>query len=253
VIDRRLSHVKLSCVPGQASSAKAYFGYGHLWQSDRRDRAPGPPSRPARRPAPTILEATERAVAYTLGKRTQGGWWWGFFGTPDVEFSDEWLTAYVAQVPARTGHERAAGAAHEAPVLLLTVPRRAGWVTTSSCLRTATRRRGYCGWLGRSGRPRPDESATAIVCSRHGLLTETFVARAMLLTNVARLVTSETLGPNHQSVRFAAGWRQRATSSSVPNPMFDRARFGGYLEPPGRCSRTGVRRAPFTRLAPSNC
>ena len=31
MFDRRLSHVKLTFVPGHAVSAKAYFGYGHVW------------------------------------------------------------------------------------------------------------------------------------------------------------------------------------------------------------------------------
>ncbi|HET6864625.1 MAG TPA: prenyltransferase/squalene oxidase repeat-containing protein [Solirubrobacteraceae bacterium] len=130
VIDRRLSHVKLSVVPGQAPSAKAYFGYGHLWQAGRRAGDPEPPSRPARPPAATVPEAIERAVGYTLAKRTQGGWWRDFFGTPDVDFSDEWVTAYVGHALARTDLERATAAAREALMLLLTAPRRAevaGW------------------------------------------------------------------------------------------------------------------------------
>ena len=124
LIDRRLSHVKLSCAPGQTPVAKAYFGYGHLWNSGRRDGAAVP--RRARRPAATNLEAIERAVAYTLAKRTQGGWWRDFFGTPVIDFCDEWVTAYVAHALARTGLERATGAAREALTLLLSVPRRAG-------------------------------------------------------------------------------------------------------------------------------
>jgi Prenyltransferase and squalene oxidase repeat len=124
LIDRRLSHVKLSCVPGQMPVAKAYFGYGHLWNSGRRGGAAAP--RQARRPAATNPEAIERAVAYTLAKRTQGGWWRDFFGTPVIDFCDEWVTAYVAHALARTGLERATGAAREALTLLLSVPRRAG-------------------------------------------------------------------------------------------------------------------------------
>ena len=124
LIDRRLSHVKLSCVPGQTPVAKAYFGYGHLWNSGRRDGAAAP--RRARRPATTNPDAIERAVAYTLARRTQGGWWRDFFGTPVIDFCDEWVTAYVAHALARTGLERATGAAHEALMLLLSVPRRAG-------------------------------------------------------------------------------------------------------------------------------
>lgn len=126
LIDRRLSHVKLSCVPGQSASAKAYFGYGHLWQSGRQTAASGPPARPARPPAATVMEAIERAVTFTLAKRNQGGWWRDFFGTPDVDFSDEWVTAYVGHALARTGLEHATGAAREALTLLLTAPRRAG-------------------------------------------------------------------------------------------------------------------------------
>jgi len=130
LMDRRLSHVKLSCIAGQPPSAKAYFGYGHLWQSGPRAGATRPRAQLASAPAATIPEAIESAVAYTLAKRTQGGWWRDFFGTPDVDFSDEWVTAYVGHALAHTGLERATAAAREALTLLLTVPRReavAGW------------------------------------------------------------------------------------------------------------------------------
>jgi hypothetical protein len=34
LLDRRLSHVKLTFAPGQAVNAKAYFGYVHVWMRD---------------------------------------------------------------------------------------------------------------------------------------------------------------------------------------------------------------------------
>jgi hypothetical protein len=43
-----------------------------------------------------------------------------------VDFSDEWVTAYVAHALAQTAVERAARAAHEALARLLTAPRRSG-------------------------------------------------------------------------------------------------------------------------------
>jgi Prenyltransferase and squalene oxidase repeat len=126
LIDRRLSHVKLSCAPGQPPAAKAYFGYGHLWQGRRRGGTTPPRSRAARPRGATIPEAIEHAVAYLLRERTQGGWWRDFFGTPVVDFSDEWVTAYVADALARVDLERATDAAREALTLLLTAPRRGG-------------------------------------------------------------------------------------------------------------------------------
>ena len=48
MFDRRLSHVKLTFVPGQPVTAKAYFGYGHVWM--RAQPAAEAVARPALRP-----------------------------------------------------------------------------------------------------------------------------------------------------------------------------------------------------------
>jgi hypothetical protein len=125
-LDRRLSHVKLTCLPGQAPSAKAYFGYGYVWTmpSAAGDHQPAPP----RKPAADVERAIEAAVGYLLAVRHQSGWWRDFFDTRSVGFSDEWVTAYVGDALAGTGQPRARAGAREAFELLLT--RRetaAGW------------------------------------------------------------------------------------------------------------------------------
>ena len=97
--DRRLSHVKLTFVPGQRVTAKAYFGYGHVWM--RGQPAPEAVAAPALRAATTVDHAVEAAVDWLLAARHQGGWWRDFAATPAVGFSDEWVTAYVGDALAR--------------------------------------------------------------------------------------------------------------------------------------------------------
>ena len=118
VIERRLSHVKITCTPGMAPSAKAYFGFGHVrW--DMTD-APEPTRRPpALAPALSPEAAVDGAVRRLLGARNQGGWWRDFFDRARPRgvdrrvtgyASDEWVSAYVATVLAslRTGEAYAA-------------------------------------------------------------------------------------------------------------------------------------------------
>ncbi len=118
VFDRRLSHVKLTFVPGQAVSAKVYFGYGHVWT--RPQPAADATTRPARRRASSTADAVDAAADWLLAARHQGGWWRDFAAMPAVGFSDEWVTAYVGDALAGMPLPRAQGAATDALKLLLT-------------------------------------------------------------------------------------------------------------------------------------
>jgi hypothetical protein len=126
VLDRRNSHVKLTCLPDGTVTAKAYFGYGHVWLSDPRSSRPDQPP-PATRPAASAQEALERGVDRLLAARTQGGWWRDFFdrGRPAnaerraTDASDEWVTAFVACALASVPTRNAQDAARDALGLLL--------------------------------------------------------------------------------------------------------------------------------------
>jgi hypothetical protein len=119
ILERRLSHVKVTCTPGLAPSAKAYFGYGHV-RTSARPVADPPPRLPAPAPAATVGAAIEAATDRLLAARNQAGLWRDFFdrGRPrDVErrvngyASDEWVSAYIgaalAGVPRADAHDAA--------------------------------------------------------------------------------------------------------------------------------------------------
>ena len=127
VIQRRLSHVKLTYAPGAPVSAKAYFGYGHLWVPARPDISPPSPRRRLC-PARTTEVALAAGIKRLLEKRNQGGWWRDFFDRArpaDADrrvtgyASDEWVTAFVAAALATIPAAGARDAAHEALGLLL--------------------------------------------------------------------------------------------------------------------------------------
>jgi squalene-hopene/tetraprenyl-beta-curcumene cyclase len=126
VLDRRNSHVKLSCLPDGSVTAKAYFGYGHVWLRDHEPPAPERP-RPPGRPAASAAESVGRAVKRLLAARNQGGWWRDFFDRgqpPGVERlvtdgSDEWVTAYVGWALAGVASADSQSAARDALALLL--------------------------------------------------------------------------------------------------------------------------------------
>ena len=104
VVERRLSHVKITVGAGEPQSAKAYFGAGHTTHDLLRPE-PVVPVKPERRPAASVEEAIAAALAFLLGRRNQAGWWLDFVHRarpPGVDEgvtgyrSDEWITAYVA-------------------------------------------------------------------------------------------------------------------------------------------------------------
>ena len=104
IVERRLSHIKVTCTPGLSPSAKAYFGYGHVRMS-ARPVADAPRRAPELAPAATADAAIDAATERLLDARNQGGLWRDFYdrGRPrDVErrvagyASDEWVSAYIA-------------------------------------------------------------------------------------------------------------------------------------------------------------
>jgi hypothetical protein len=126
VLERRLSHLKLSFAPDLPVSAKLYFGYGHVWT--RSVATPQAPRPTPRRPASILADAVEGATDWLLAARHQSGWWRDFATTRFVDSSDEWVTAYVGHALARSRHGRARAAARQGLDLLLTQrDRGSGW------------------------------------------------------------------------------------------------------------------------------
>jgi hypothetical protein len=126
IVERRLSHVKLTSTPGAPVTAKAYFGFGHLWLN--APRGSSPPAPQAVRPAASVEVAVGAAVGWLLGMRNQAGWWRDFFDRArprDADrrvtgyASDEWVTAYVASALAPIGKPEPEEAAREGLALLL--------------------------------------------------------------------------------------------------------------------------------------
>lgn len=138
--ERRLSHVKLTLCAGRPASAKAYFGYGHLWhqagvvpRDEERTTSPVETARPgvsgiAAATRIAIGDAIRAATSFLLGARTQGGWWRDFYdlgrrAEHDRRVtgyaSDEWVSAYIGAMLARVDDdERAREAARETWSLL---------------------------------------------------------------------------------------------------------------------------------------
>lgn len=135
LVERRLSHVKIAFGPGESPSAKAYFGAGHVTY-DLLAAEPVARMDPERRPAASIDQAIDAALAFLLARRNQAGWWRDFFdrarplgvdrcaaGRP----RDEWVTAYVAAALADLDDSEARDAARAGLLLLLERRSRQGW------------------------------------------------------------------------------------------------------------------------------
>jgi Squalene-hopene cyclase C-terminal domain len=134
VVERRLSHVKITVGSGEAPSAKAYFGAGHVTH-DLLRADPVVAVKPERRPAALVEEAIAAALAFLLGRRNQAGWWIDFVhracpaGVDGVTGyrSDEWITAYVAAAITGLDHPQARDAARAGMDLLLARRSHGGW------------------------------------------------------------------------------------------------------------------------------
>jgi hypothetical protein len=135
VLERRLSHVKITIAEPMPPSAKAYFGAGHVFRNALPRPAPHRPEREPR-PAGSVAEAIDAGLAFLLERRNQAGWWRDFFDRgrpPSVQervtgySSDEWVTAYVATMLTTLGRADADAAADAALTLLLGRRRDGGW------------------------------------------------------------------------------------------------------------------------------
>ena len=135
VFERRLSHVKITVAEGVPSSAKAYFGAGHVFWNGQPTPAQRRPE-PERRPAGSRAQAIDAGLTFLLERRNQAGWWRDFFdrGRPSSVqervtgySSDEWVTAYVATMLTTLGRPDADAAAGSALRLLLGRRPDGGW------------------------------------------------------------------------------------------------------------------------------
>jgi hypothetical protein len=135
VVERRLSHVKITVGSGEPPSAKAYFGAGHTTH-DLVHPEPVAVVKPERRPAASTEEAIDAALAFLLGRRNQAGWWLDFAHRarpPGVDQgvtgyrSDEWITAYVGAAIVGLDDSQARDAARHGMDLLTTRRRHGGW------------------------------------------------------------------------------------------------------------------------------
>jgi squalene-hopene/tetraprenyl-beta-curcumene cyclase len=135
VVERRLSHVKIAFGPGEPPNAKAYFGAGHVTY-DLVGAEPAARVEPERRPAASIEQAIDAALAFLLGRRNQAGWWRDFLDRArprDVDGdltsypSDEWVSAYVAAAVAVLDDPEARDAARSGLQLLLGRRGHGGW------------------------------------------------------------------------------------------------------------------------------
>ena len=135
VVERRLSHVKITVGSSEGPSAKAYFGAGHVTH-DLLGAQPVAAVKPERRPAASVEEAIAGALAFLLRRRNQAGWWLDFVhracpcGVDDGVTgyrSDEWITAYVGGAIAALDHPQARDAARNGMKLLLARRSHGGW------------------------------------------------------------------------------------------------------------------------------
>jgi hypothetical protein len=135
LVERRLSHAKITIGAGEPERAKAYFGAGHV-TCDLIGAAPFARVSAERHPAACTQEAVDAALAFLLGRRNQAGWWRDFFDRArpaEVDrrvtgySSDEWVTAYVATALAGLHESEARQAAQDGLQLLLARRRDGGW------------------------------------------------------------------------------------------------------------------------------
>jgi hypothetical protein len=135
VVERRLSHVKITVGSGEPQTAKAYFGAGHTTHDLLRPE-PIVPTRPERRAAASVQDAIAAALAFLLARRNQAGWWLDFVhrarpaGVDEGVIgyrSDEWITAYVGAAIVGLDDPRARDAARNGLDRLLARRPRGGW------------------------------------------------------------------------------------------------------------------------------
>ncbi|MEH2253626.1 prenyltransferase/squalene oxidase repeat-containing protein [Nostoc sp.] len=154
ILDRRLSHIKLTYKPECSLEAKAYIGFVHQWlknesvknntqfhtfiNSQNSNLANTSNELNQNR----LTQAIEAATRFLLNSANQKGWWCDFDIDSRKKRSDEWVSAYVGTVLASLSNAKARQAAHHAWCLLL------------------SRRQSSPGW-GYNGCTSPDADSTA--------------------------------------------------------------------------------------------
>jgi hypothetical protein len=162
VLQRDLSHVKLSQDGDGRYGAKAYVSACHDWH--------GPSTAPAavNHPARSLEDGMDAALEFLLGRCYQAGFWRDFH--LDIGYSDEWVTAFVGCQLVRAGQPHGVTAARRGLDWLL------------------RRQRPGTGW-GYSAISPPDADSTTWalhLAAALGVETEgTATARAFLSTHVS--------------------------------------------------------------------
>lgn len=192
VLQRDLSHVKLSLHGDGRYEAKAYLSACHEW------RQPSTGQTPPKRFARCLDDGIKAAMEFLLERCSQAGFWRDFH--LDIGYSDEWVTAFVGCQLVSTGHPGGVTAARRGLDWLL------------------RRQRPGSGW-GYSAISPPDADSTAWalrLAAALGMETAgTLAAHAFLLTHVSADGGVATYGPatpilfrgNLLDAGRAAGWR----------------------------------------------
>ena len=139
ILDRRLSHIKLTYKPESSLQAKAYIGFVHEWFKNKSLANNNQPQNLTSSQNENLSttsgelnqsrlnQAIEAATRFLLNSSNQKGWWQDF----EIKFhrrrSDEWVTAYVGTALASLNNEKAQKAANRAWNLLLSRQSSPGW------------------------------------------------------------------------------------------------------------------------------
>ncbi|MEH2424171.1 MAG: prenyltransferase/squalene oxidase repeat-containing protein [Nostoc sp.] len=131
ILDRRLSHIKLTYKPECSLEAKAYIGFVHQWLKNKsienncqsqtlinfqNGNLPKTSDELSHNQLNQVIDA---AIRFLLNSANQKGWWCDFDIDSRKKRSDEWVTAYVGTVLASLSNEKAQQAAHHVWRLLL--------------------------------------------------------------------------------------------------------------------------------------
>lgn len=139
ILDRRLSHIKLTYKPESTLQAKAYIGFVHEWlenksivnnnqpQNLRSSQNENLSSTSGELNQSRLNQAIEAATRFLLNSSNQKGWWQDFEINFHRRRSDEWVTAYVGTALASLNNEKAQKAANRAWNLLLSRQSSPGW------------------------------------------------------------------------------------------------------------------------------
>ena len=139
LLNRSISHIKLTYKPESALQAKAYIGFVHEWLNNKSLANNNQPqnltssqnenlsSTSGELNQSRLNQAIEAATRFLLNSSNQKGWWQDF----EIKFhrrrSDEWVSAYVGTALASLNNEKAQKAANRAWNLLLSRQSSPGW------------------------------------------------------------------------------------------------------------------------------